>query len=100
MVARRRPDFFEMFERIRDDHKAEVSVIEENHKKVMDARADADRRYNETIKQIEENHDVTSELLDSKKRREIRSLIDEHAEDPHEIAKRLSKVTGFSIHIE
>jgi len=100
MLIRRRPNFFEMFERIRTDHEAEVSVIEKNHKKVMEARGTADRRYDETIKQIEKNHESDIALLDSKKRREIKILIDNHADDPQEIAERLSKVTGFSIYIE
>lgn len=99
IVAGRSPGARKIISRIREDYKKEIDVIDKSHEKELLDRAAATEKYIEVIEKVEEKYKEEKKDLDNKKRDEVKKILRDHKDDPDEITKRLSELTGFSIHI-
>lgn len=90
-------DFTEEMKKIQDAHDEEL-------RKIQEAR-DAERKQHEAnVKQLQDalnvvqkQYDEAMRDLDSKKKKEIESLVKQYGNDPGTLAKKLSEATGFVI---
>ena len=98
LLTRRSFNHTEVMDRIQEDYKKEINVIEESHKIEKEKKQLANEKYISTIKEIEENFTQEQKKLSSAKKKEIKKIIEENIDDPDEITKRLSAITGFEIH--
>ena len=87
----------EIIKKSRDSHKKEVDSLDNIHAEEVEKREVAIRRYHETVDEIEKNFTESSQALDKKKKSQIKKIIDEVGDDPAELTKRISELTGFDI---
>ena len=99
IVTRRSGDISKILDRVRDDYEKEIDVINKSHDQEIRDRALAAERYSDTMMKIEKEYGDKKSELDSKKRKEVEKILNEHADDPDEITRRISELTGFNIHI-
>ena len=85
--------------KIREDYKKEIDVIDKAHEKEIADKELAQKRYAESVERIENEFLENREELDSKKKKEIQKIISENADNPGEITRRISEITGFDIHV-
>jgi len=98
LLARRSLDYSKISERIQEDYRKEINVIDESHKIEKENSELANEKYRDTIKQIEEQFAVEEKELTQAKKKEIKKIIKENISNPDEITRRLSQATGFEIH--
>ena len=99
IIFRKGDDLKNVLERIHEDYEKEIDVINMSHEKEIANREEARKIYLESIKKIEENYYNANKDLDSKKRKEIEKVISDNVDNPDEITRRISEITGFEIHI-
>ena len=100
VVFRKNFDFRDVLDRVQEDYKKEIGVIERSHKEEIEKREEAVSRMIDTMKKVEEKYQSSQQSLDAKKRKEIEKILKNNARDPDEITRRLSEITGFKIHVE
>ena len=90
----------EVLEKTKEAHKKEVDAIEKSHQEEIQKREEALRKYKEALSEVEKKYKDANKELTSKKRKEVEKVLKENSEDPDEITRRLSEITGLSlIHI-
>ena len=85
----------EAYEGSRESYKKEIDVLNETHKKEAEEKAKVLETYNENLKVLEEEYGKRNESLDSKKKKELKKLIEESYNDPEKLSKELAKLYGF-----
>tara|TARA_B100001123_G_scaffold395251_3_gene476680 strand:- start:2111 stop:2518 length:408 start_codon:yes stop_codon:yes gene_type:complete len=98
LLARRSFDYNKINERIQEDYRKEINVINESHKIEKENNELAHEKYRDAVKQIEEKFAAEEKELTQAKKKEIKKIIKENIDDPDEITRRLSQITGFEIH--
>ena len=88
-----------LISKIREDYEKEIEVIDKAHEKELADRELAKKRYLESIERIESEFSERDAALSTKKKKEIEKVISENSDDPDEITRRISEITGFDIHI-
>jgi hypothetical protein len=78
-------------------HKAEVKVLEDTHAEEITKRNRALELYHAAIEKVEEKFRIDSIELDSKKRKDIKKIVEENQDDTEALAARISEYTGFEI---
>tara|TARA_B100000686_G_scaffold313271_1_gene358473 strand:+ start:1112 stop:1534 length:423 start_codon:yes stop_codon:yes gene_type:complete len=84
----------------KENYKKQIDAIESSHKEEIEKRESALRRYHSVIADIENQHRDEKDKLDSKKKKLIKSIIEENKDNPDEITRRIADATGFSVHVE
>tara|TARA_B100000214_G_scaffold323953_2_gene260673 strand:+ start:397 stop:801 length:405 start_codon:yes stop_codon:yes gene_type:complete len=97
ILTRKSENISKVLERAREDHKKELDIINESHKIEIQKRKDAQAEYFLTIQEIEKKYEDRSEELDSRKKQQIERLIEKGNDDPGELARKISEITGFSL---
>jgi hypothetical protein len=100
IVTRRSPDLGKVIERVREDHKKEVDTLEAAHQMEAEKREEALRRYEAARAEVERKYAEGNKALDRKKKKEMKKLIEDHADDPDEITRKLAELTGFHVHVD
>jgi len=104
IVTRRSPDLSKVIERVREDHKKEVNTLETAHHMEVEKREVARSRYESVLVEVERKYAEDNKSLDRKKKKEMKKLIEDHAEDPDadpdEITRKLAELTGFHVHVD
>jgi hypothetical protein len=100
IFTRKSDNLDEVLERVREDHKKEIDVIDKAHAQEVAARDAALKKYSEVMVEVEKKYEEAQKALSEKKRKEIKKVIEGNIEDPNEITKRLSEITGFDIHVD
>ena len=98
LLARRHFNYSEVVDRINEDYEKEINVINESHKIEKEKKELANERYNVIVVEIEKRYAEEEKELTLTKKREVKKVIEENANDPDEITRRLSEITGFQIH--
>ena len=98
LVFRKKGDLEKVLNRVRDDYEKEINVINIAQNKEIEDREAARKLYTESIKQIEKRYTESQKTLDRKKKKEIEKIILENANNPDEITRRISEITGFEIY--
>ena len=81
----------------KDAYNAEIKAIQDAHEKELADRDKALKRYDSALRQIEEQHVEDAQKLDSQKKKLIRELIAENADDPDAITERIAELPGFTV---
>ena len=92
IVFRRSGDISKILDSARESHEKEIDAIDKSYKDEIRKREEALKKYEETISLIEEKYRKENKILEDKKK-----LLDKNSEDPEEITRRISEITGFSI---
>jgi len=99
IIFRNKQSLQKVLREANENHEREIDVLNKSYEKEISDREAASQRYRETLKEIEEKYKEDSKSLDRKKKKEIESLLSDTSKSPEEITKRLSEITGFSIHV-
>ena len=97
IIARKPPNLGKLLSIKKDSYNAEITAIQEAHEKELADRDKALKRYDSALRQIEEQHAEDSEKLDTQKKKMIRNLIADNADDPDAITQRIAELTGFTV---
>ena len=100
LLARRKFNYTEISDRIKEDYEKEIQVINESQAIEKDKKVIAQKRYESTIATIEKKFSNREKSLSKSKKNEIKRVIETNADDPDEITRRLAKITGFEIHLD
>lgn len=80
-----------------ESHRKEVEVLNKTHAEEIVKRDKALSIYHTTIEQVQNKFAVDQKILDSKKKKEIKRIIEENQDDPEALAERISEYTGFKV---
>ena len=90
----------EILEKTKESHKKEVDAIEKAHQEEIQKREEALEKCKKTLSEVEKKYKDANKELSSKKRKEVEKVLKENSQDPDEITRRLSEITGFNLHVE
>ena len=100
LAFRRKKDPKEVLENERESNKKELDAIKNSEEILKNKAAKAEYLYEKTLKEIESRHKESQKDLTENMRNEAKRIIENHKEDPTEVTRRLSELTGFTIHVE
>ena len=98
-IFKKGPGLSVVLNRIKKDYEKELEIIENAHKKEIEDREAAFKIYKDSMDQIEKEYSQRREKLDKEKKRKIEKVILENSDNPDEITRRISEITGFKIHV-
>jgi hypothetical protein len=90
----------EVLEKTHEAHRKEVEAIDRAHSEEIQKREEALEKHKIAMAEVEKKYQDANRELSLKKRREVERVIKKHADDPDEITRRLSAITGFDLHEE
>ena len=70
-------------------------ALESIHRKEIVGRNKVIEEYNKNLKALEEEYETREEELDSKKKKELKSLVEESYNDPEKLASEIARLYGF-----
>jgi Tfp pilus assembly protein PilO len=79
----------------RENYKKEIEILNTTHKKEAEEKAKVLEAYNENLKNLEEEYAKRNESLDSKKKKELKKLVEESYNDPEALSRELAKLYGL-----
>ena len=88
-----------LMDRSRKNYEERVRVLEENRENEIRRSDELRRKYDETIRDIDRQHDGVSSALDRKKRKRVKELVEVFHEDPGSLNEALEREFGFT-HVE
>lgn len=100
LTFRKKADPNEILENANETHKKEIDAIKNSEEILKNKSEKAEYIYKKALEEIEEKHVKNQEALSSDMRKEVKRIIKDHEEDPGEITRRISELTGFTIHVE
>lgn len=100
LLTRNSDKISEVLENAKESHRKELEVIEKSHQEEIKKREEASKKHKEALAQIEKKYKDANRELTDKKRKEVKKVLEENVDDPSEITKRLSEITGFDLHEE
>ncbi|MAF25163.1 hypothetical protein CL634_06265 [bacterium] len=99
IVFRRGPGLGPVLKRVREDYEKEIDTINRSHNEEIEKRDNAMQRYFKTMESIEKKYKDEKQTLEEEKRSKIDKILREHGDNPEEITRRISEITGFDIHV-
>ena len=85
----------EIIEVTRESYEQQIKAINEAHKQEVEKRDLVIKKYNEIIKMIEEEYIKKRRFLELAEKKEVKKIIEEHADDPKSLAKLMSDKFGI-----
>ena len=85
----------ELMDKNRKNYENRVKVLEENRESEIRRSEEVRTTFNETIRQIERQHNESSSSLDRKKRQRVKELVENFHQDPGSLSEALEKEFGF-----
>ena len=89
----------ELMDKNRKNYENRVKVLEENRENETRRSESVRTTFNETIREIERQHNESSSSLDRKKRQRVKELVENFHQDPGSLSEALEKEFGFA-HVE
>ena len=83
------------FEGSRESYKKEIDLLNEGHRKEAEEKSKALEEYTKSLKILEEEYAKRNEELDSKKKKELKKLVEESYNDPDRLAQELARLYGL-----
>ena len=87
-----RTKYLYMLTKQRENYKKEIELVEKINKEKEEAKENAIIKHNETIKEIEETHDIKIEKLEEDKKEEILDIIKKFESKPDDLAGEVAKI--------
>tara|TARA_E500000331_G_scaffold21055_1_gene18515 strand:+ start:716 stop:1135 length:420 start_codon:yes stop_codon:yes gene_type:complete len=85
----------ELMDKNRENYEERVKVLEENRENEIRRSELVRTKFDETIRQIERQHDESSSSLDRKKRKRVKEIVESFHQDPRSLSEALEKEFGF-----
>ena len=100
LAFRKKADPDEILHNANESHEKEIEAINKSEELLKNKSEKAEYIYKKALEEIEERHEKGQEALSKNMRKEVKRIIEDHEEDPGEITRRISELTGFTIHVE
>jgi hypothetical protein len=97
MFRRQENLFTQNINNLLESHKEQIEKINVIREEERKQRAENERKLREALDTVQAQYDIAKKDLDNKKKKEIEDIVKQYGNDPVELAKQLSAVTGFSI---
>tara|TARA_Y100000310_G_C20453950_1_gene702119 strand:- start:4 stop:417 length:414 start_codon:yes stop_codon:yes gene_type:complete len=81
----------------KESHKSEVDVLNNAHSEEIKKRDENLKKYQETVKLIEEKYKEENKKLTFIKKRKVKEIVEKHSEDPGKLAELVKETFGFEI---
>ena len=88
-----------VLEESRKAHQAEIESLKKSHAAEIQKRDENLKRYQEVMKQIEQEYAERREALSASKKKKIKEIVDNHGDDPQKLAELVKDSFGFEIHV-
>lgn len=97
VLTKKKPDPREVLEKSNEAHDDELEAIKKAQEVEQAAREEAVKKHEQTVAAVEKAFEDSNQELDEKKREEVNKIIEENAEDPEAITKKISELMGIKI---
>ena len=97
---RKKPDVEAVLNNERESNQKELDAIESANELLKNKTRDAEYLYKKTVEEIEKKYSEEQSVMSEEVRDKVKRIIDEHKEDPTEITRRISELTGYEIYVE
>ena len=77
-------------------YKKQIEAIDGAHKEEIAKRNAIIEEYTKIIEAIEKEYDLEKKALETKKKKEVKKLVEENIEDPKALAEMISEEFGFN----
>jgi hypothetical protein len=85
----------DLMDKSRKNYEDRVRVLEENRENEIRRSELVRTKFDETIQQIERQHNESSSSLDRKKRKRVKEIVESFHQDPRSLSEALEKEFGF-----
>ena len=85
----------DLMDKNRKNYEDRVRVLEENRENEIRRSELVRTKFDETIRQIERQHNESSSSLDRKKRKRVKEIVESFHQDPRSLSEALEKEFGF-----
>jgi hypothetical protein len=85
----------ELMDKNRKNYEERVKVLEENRENEIRRSESVRTTFDETIREIERQHNESSSSLDREKRKRVKELVENFHQDPGSLAEALEREFGF-----
>ena len=85
----------DLMDKNRKNYEDRVRVLEENRENEIRRSELVRTKFDETIRQIERQHNESSDSLDRKKRKRVKEIVESFHQDPRSLSEALEKEFGF-----
>ena len=80
----------------RKSYEDQIEAINQAHKEEIEKRDAVIQEYTKIVKAIEEEYAENRRVLEDRKKREVKKLVEEYVDKPDELAKMIGEKFGFS----
>lgn len=95
--ARQKIDLAAKLREIQDAHDEELKQIEAARIEERRKNEENVKRLQAALEAVQQKYDEQRKQLDAKKKTEVETIVKKYGDNPEELAKKLSEVTGFQI---
>ena len=85
----------ELMDKNRKNYENRVKVLEESRENEIRRSEEVRIKFDETIRQIERQHDESSSSLDRERRKRVKELVENFHQDPGSLSEALEREFGF-----
>ena len=85
----------DLLEKGREGHRKEVAKLNEIHAKEANEKKRILREYEKNLSLIEKEFSKKNEELDSKKKKELKKLVEEGYNDPDSLSRKIARLYGL-----
>jgi len=85
----------ELMDKNRKNYEERVKVLEENRENEIRRSESVRTTFDETIREIERQHNESSSSLDREKRKRVKELVESFHQDPRSLSEALEREFGF-----
>lgn len=82
---------------VNQGHREDIAAIDHSYVVQQAATVQAQTNYQNTVTQIEQEHEAAQVNLDDRKKQRIRQIIKQHGDNPEEITRRIAALTGLRV---
>ena len=76
------------------NYEKEIDILKKSHEKEIEERDKLLDQYNNVIGELEKQFEEKKDILDEKKRKEVKEIVEKYRDDNEALAKKLSEKFG------
>jgi hypothetical protein len=95
LVFRRGDRAYEVLQARDKSYKSQIKAITDAHEAEIAKRNEVIAKYTEIISALEKEYSENKLVLENKKKKEIKKIVEEYKDDPEGLAKTMSEKFGF-----
>ncbi len=97
LLLKKKPPVQDDVKTIRDSYDKQIDKINNVRQVERDKQDELSEKLQSDLSVVEKQYEQQKKNLDEKKKDEIKTILQQHQDDPVELAKKLSEVTGFKV---